>query len=606
MLKTVKELIDFLDRRSRLEICLLTIPMFMVTVLEMMSIALILPVIQVVLMNDNESPAAAFLIGLLPAGLSPDRVAASVAIIFAVAFALKNILLLGLIHLVNRVIYQKTARFANRLYGQYLYRPLLFHTGRDSAEIVRNLITGAGQAFEAIRLLLLSLLEALLMLGAIGVLLFVEPMITVILAGFLLTLGFLFHLGSASAFYRWGKHMMHYEGRLIALINQSLIAIRDVKLFQAYRFFGGRYLDIALSRALFSSRLATSAQIPRLLIETCVVAGFMVFVISLLGLNKASGEVMAILGLYGMAAFRMMPSLNRVLTSMAELQGRTAYVNELHRDLADGEIDTDRQPDAPEGGGGPGGGQIRLQDIVFTYPDTVHHALNGISLTIEKGQSIGLVGSSGAGKTTMVDILLGLLRPRSGQLLIDGEDASANLSDWRRKIGYVPQNFQVVNDTVWRNIAFGVDEKDIDTARVEEIIGMMRLGEHIASLPDGMDTVLGEYGAKLSGGQNQRIAIARALYRDPEILIFDEATSALDNETEHEITSAIQELAGEKTIIVIAHRLSTVKNCSKLVFMKDGQIQAVGTFEELMANDADFNRMAQLGDFNSGSSDGVY
>lgn len=578
---------------------LLTLPMFVMTILEMMSIALILPVVHIVLADDTSTPTATFLLDILPQGLDSEQTALWVVGVFTVAFVIKNFFLLGLIHLVNSQMYQITALFATRLYEQYLYRPITFHSVRDSSEIVRNLIGGAGQAFEAIRLLLLSFLDLLLMIGVIGVLIYVEPVVTLVATAFLVALGSLFHLVSAPAFYRWGESLMRLEARIISLINQSLFGIRDVKLFRAYNFFSTRYLGLAQPSATFSARSATAMQIPRLFIETVVMIGFMAIVIIFLGMDKSGGDVMSVLGLFGMAAFRLMPSLNRFLANLADLKVRTAYVDELHKDIKDGEVDTDRETVTATNSGLRNEAQIELENIAYSYPDSVHHALHDINLTIKKGESVGLVGASGAGKTTLIDVLLGLLRPRSGQLLVDGESAFAHLADWQRRVGYVPQNFQIMNDTVLRNIAFGVADSEIDEARVRDVIRLVHLDKHIKTLPDGLETILGEFGARFSGGQNQRIAIARALYRDPEVLIFDEATSALDNETEHEITTAIQELAGTKTIVVIAHRLSTVKNCDKLIFMQGGEIRAVGSFDDLMASDSDFKRMAQLGDFNS-------
>jgi ATP-binding cassette subfamily C protein len=239
--------------------------------------------------------------------------------------------------------------------------------------------------------------------------------------------------------------------------------------------------------------------------------------------------------------------------------------------------------------------------VIGEIPAHVHHAFRGIDVAISKGQSVGFVGPSGAGKSTLVDIVLGLLRPQSGRLLIDGDDAFTNLPSWQGRIGFVPQQVGLIDDTMQRNVAFGLEDEDIDEERMNEVVRLVRLDDVISQLPHGLSTVLGESGVRLSGGQRQRVSIARALYRDPDVLVFDEATSALDTETEREIGAAIESLAGERTILIIAHRLSTVRNCDKLVFMKEGRIAAVGRFDDLVRDNAEFRRLAQAGDIDTGS-----
>ena len=236
---------------------------------------------------------------------------------------------------------------------------------------------------------------------------------------------------------------------------------------------------------------------------------------------------------------------------------------------------------------------IRLVDISYSYPDAIHHAVHEVNVTIAKGESVGFVGASGAGKTTIVDIILGLLRPEAGRLLIDDKDAFDDLPSWQRRVGYVPQEAELIDDTLRRNIAYAVEDNDIDDVRIAEIVALARLDGVVSRLPDGLSSVLGEGGSRLSGGERQRVAIARALYRDPQVLVFDEATSALDSETEREITEAIEGLTGDRTVLIIAHRLSTVRNCDKLVFMKEGRVVDAAPFDELVRRQPEFRSLAQ-------------
>jgi len=592
MLSTIKKLIDFLDSRARTRLALLLAPMLVMAVIEMASIGLILPVIHIALLGQTDGPFTKTVLAYLP-----DMPAAQLVVwvcgIFGALFVIKNLLLLVLIHVVNRVVYAESARFTTRLYEIYIARPLIFHLHRNSADILRNLNSGCGLAFEAVRRGLMITLDGLMMLAAFGLLLMVEPVMTLVIAIGLVVIGGAFHNLSSPVFYFWGARIMELEGRLIRWINQSLATIRDVKLTHAYEQFGRRFMEFSGRRAQFAARAGTAMHMPRLLVETVVVVGFLGVVLVLLDVKQTPGEVVAVLGVYGMAALRLMPSLNRVLTGAAELRERTAYVDELHRDLMEGRTDSERGAAGAAVNADPFRRDIRLVDITYSYPDAIHHAVHNVSVTIARGESVGFVGASGAGKTTIVDIVLGLLSPQSGQLLIDGLDAFDDLPSWQRRVGYVPQEAQLVDDTLRRNIAFAVEDSDIDDDRITEIIGLARLDGVVARLPDGLSSVLGEGGARLSGGEKQRVAIARALYRDPQVLVFDEATSALDAETEREISAAIESLAGERTILIIAHRLSTVRNCNKLVFMKEGRIVDAAPFDDLVRDQPEFRQLAQ-------------
>jgi ATP-binding cassette, subfamily B, bacterial PglK len=595
MLDTIRKLISFLDSRARNRMAILFAPMLAMAVIEMASIGLILPVIHIALLRQTDGPLTKALLAYLPE-MPAGELVVWVCGIFGALFVIKNLLLLVLIYAVNRVVYVENARFTARLYESYIARPLIFHLRRNSADILRNLNTGCGLAFEALRQALMIILDGLLMLAAFGLLLLVEPVMTMVITLALLAVGSAFHKLSSPVFYYWGARLMTIEGHLIRWIHQSLATIRDVKLAHAYDRFGRRFLGFAGQRAVFAARSGTAMHIPRLLIETIVVVGFLGVVLVLLAIKQTPGEVVAVLGVYGMAALRLMPSLNRVLTSAASLRERTAYVDELHRDLMEGYTDSERAPVNAEAGKEGFEREIRLLDISYSYPDATHHAVREVSVTIAKGESVGFVGASGAGKTTIVDIVLGLLRPDSGRLLIDGIDTFDNLPAWQRRVGYVPQEAELIDDTLRRNIAFAIDDKDIDEEKLGNIVTLARLDGVVTRLPDGLSSVLGEGGARLSGGERQRVAIARALYRDPQVLVFDEATSSLDAETERGISEAIESLAGERTVLIIAHRLSTVRNCDKLVFMKEGRIVDAAPYDDLVRRQPEFRRLAQSPD----------
>lgn len=602
MFATIAKLFHFLEPRSRLQIGLLLVPMLTIAVLEMASIGLILPFIQVILLGETDGRFTRILIAVLP-NVPDDRFALWVAGSFGAFFLGKNALLLAIIYVINRVIYFKSAHFMARMFGLYLGRPLTFHFRHNSAEILRNLLSGCGHSFEALRLSLLMMLDSLLMAAAALLLLLVEPVTTLAVAATFILLGVGYYRVAAPLFQHWGEREMVIEGEMIKWIRQGLSSIRDVKLLDAYGFLNGKVGQLADGRAGVISRSTTALNVPRLMIETVVVIGFLFLVLALLELRQSSTDVIAILGLYGMAALRLMPSLNRLLANATELKHRTAYIDTLYKDLVEGRRDTDRPREHKIERDLPFEREIRIEGLSYLYPDSVHHALHGVDLSIAKGESVGIVGPSGAGKTTLVDITLGLLRPQSGRVLIDGRDAFANTAAWQRRIGFVPQNVQLIDDSLRRNIAFGLEDNIIDEARIEEVVRLARLDDVVAQLPDGLGTVIGEDGARLSGGQQQRMAIARVLYREPDVLVFDEATSALDNESEREIAKVIENLAGKKTVLIIAHRLSSVRNCDKLVFMKTGRVAAIGSFDELFSSNSEFRHLVELGNLGTESEE---
>jgi ATP-binding cassette subfamily C protein len=328
-------------------------------------------------------------------------------------------------------------------------------------------------------------------------------------------------------------------------------------------------------------------------VESVIVTGVLLAVVVILAKGGSSGEIVGVLTLFAAAAFRLIPSTNRIIIALTGIKKGAHAVGLVYDDMR---LFGDH-PDEAMGDNGKTftfNDAITVKGLTFHYPEGDGAALKNIDLVLKKGESLGLVGPSGSGKTTFADIVLGLLRPTSGVVTVDGVDISNAMRAWRRQIGYVPQSIYIIDDTLSRNIAFGLDDAEIDKNKLRKAIRLAQLEELVSDIPDGLETRLGERGVRLSGGQRQRVGIARALYRDPEVLILDEATSSLDGETEHEINSAIERLTGEKTLIIIAHRLSTVRKCQRLAFLRDGRLVDIGSFEELNARNADFSHMVEL------------
>jgi ATP-binding cassette, subfamily B, bacterial PglK len=339
-----------------------------------------------------------------------------------------------------------------------------------------------------------------------------------------------------------------------------------------------------------------SDQLPGLLIEAASIASVLLVVMFSLWQGKEINTILPMLALFAIAALRLMPSAKRILSALTNVRFFQHTIDVLHEDLAIlNQKITSHQSIKPIENSAEAiqfHQKIELSHLHYTYPEAEKPSVIDISLAIKKGQSVAFVGTSGAGKTTVIDLILGLLTPDRGKILVDDRDISTNLPSWQRQIGYIPQNIFLSDDSIVRNIAFGVAE--IDEAQVWEALKAAQLAELVQTLPQKLDTLVGENGIRLSGGQRQRIGIARALYHQPQILIMDEATAALDNNTEREFMQALSWMSANKTLITIAHRLSTVKNCDYLYFFQDGQITAEGSYEQLLAKSLDFRLMASV------------
>jgi ATP-binding cassette, subfamily B, bacterial PglK len=343
---------------------------------------------------------------------------------------------------------------------------------------------------------------------------------------------------------------------------------------------------------------------PRIIIEALLITFLVAFAsISQLFFNRNIEELSSVLGVFAIASIRLIPSVSGIVGEISSLQNNSFILDKLYMDLK--EIDSTVRPlevessgirndknkkmisypitfNQPSNSAMKFDNEVTLQSIVYRYPQAQEDSLKGVSLTLKKGKSIALVGKSGAGKTTLADIILGLLTPSTGDILVDGQSIYANLRGWQNLIGYIPQSIFLMDDTIERNIAFGVPDELIDAKRLYKAIQSAQLEDLIHQLPEGIKTITGERGVRLSGGQRQRIGIARALYHEREILVLDEATSALDTETENLVSEAIRALGGTKTLIIIAHRLSTIEHCDRIYMLEEGRVTHTGTYREVI------------------------
>ena len=381
-------------------------------------------------------------------------------------------------------------------------------------------------------------------------------------------------------------------------------SIKEIKAMARERYFIEEFHRLQKAFADGYCRIFTLNQSPRPILEIVASGGVVLVLLIALLQGRASADVVGVLGLFAMGAARILPGINRGLFAYYAIKNGTPMATAIVNDFEDRALDgfdtnekEERQRLAFEK-------VVEFDNVSFSYRGASESAIKNVSLVIHRGEALGLVGASGAGKSTVVDILLGLLRPQAGRILVDGRDISTDLQQWRHLVGYVPQSISLIDDSLRKNIAFGVNEEQIDDVRVWDALKMAKLDHHARSLPMGLDTLLGERGTRLSGGQRQRVGIARALYHGPEVLVLDEATSALDNQIEHDISVALDLLRGSKTVIIIAHRLSTVKGCDRLLLMRNGQIADLGPFYELTDRNEEFRKMVRLAELTADQPSG--
>jgi ABC-type multidrug transport system fused ATPase/permease subunit len=366
-------------------------------------------------------------------------------------------------------------------------------------------------------------------------------------------------------------------GSIIQTIQQSLGAVKDVHVLGREDWFVNEHREGQSVDADLLRRINTVQAIPRLWLEVMAIAGLAGLVAIMLATGKDIDRIIPTVGLFAATSFKVLPSINKLVSSKQTLKVSRSTIETIHYDL---ELTIPVSPTRSnehfqfE--------NVDVKNLDFKYEQSENMVLSNINLKIVSGEAVGFVGQSGSGKSTLIDIMLGLLGPQSGSVLINGQSIEDVKQSWQKQIGYIPQAIFLMDESLRRNIAIGIADNEIDEAAIREALKSAQLEDFVASLPEGLDTVVGERGVRLSGGQRQRIGIARALYHRPSVLVLDEATSSLDTETEHGVMQAVQALQGDKTVIIVAHRLSTVEYCDRLYRLDAGRIVDEGTFGEVM------------------------
>ena len=544
------------------------------TVLETLSVGMMIPVLSVIA-SENHKISLLF-ITIKPSLTKSQLIQLAVGLMLAV-YVFKNIFLAISVWVQRGFLTRVTSRIAARILEIYVRQPYAFHLRKNSSTLIRNTQDAQLIIAGGIEPMLTILTEGLIAAALFLVLVVVEPLGTICVIGLLLCATFLFQRFFDRKLQRWGTERQIQKGSIIQTIQQGLGAVKDVKVLGREDWFINEHQERQVLDASLLRRINTVQAVPRLWLEVMAMAGLAGLVAIMLATGKEIDAIIPTVGLFAATSFKVLPSINKVVNSKQTLKVSRSTIETIHHDL-DLPISLNSITD---------NSSFQFENVVvdhlnFRYEQSENLVLADINLKINSGEAVGFVGQSGSGKSTLIDIMLGLLGPISGSVVVNGQEVSEIKSDWQKTIGYIPQTIFLMDDSLRRNIAIGIADAEIDEVAIVEALKSAQLEDFVASLPDGIDTVVGERGVRLSGGQRQRIGIARALYHRPSVLVLDEATSSLDTETEHGVMQAVQALQGDKTVIIVAHRLSTVEYCDRLYRLDAGHIVDEGTFDEVM------------------------
>ncbi|WP_062816425.1 ABC transporter ATP-binding protein [Alcanivorax sp. NBRC 102024] len=610
MLKQLKELYLLLDADQRKKLLQLQVLVILMAFAEMASVVAVGPFMSLVadpavLESDGVLAKAYALSGLTEPSDFMFWLGIGVLLMLALAAGVSILTIWRL------SVYgvQVGAQISTRLYRHYMYQSWLFHAGGSSSQLVNKIAQEATRLNNGVinPFMQLNSRLNLVLLMSLALVIY-NPLVAVIgVSVFSCSYLLIFKL-IRSRIVRNGRTVTKAQKQRFKMMGEGLGGIKDVILLGRQQTFVSRFANASKQMADAQGKNRVMAQTPRYIMELVAFSTIIFLILYLLSSNDGNiAAVLPILSVYALAGMKLLPAFQQVYASFSQIRGSLAAFDEIREDLINSKNDTGMRCRGTSGKQrlDPTGEQqsktlkakktIEFNNVTFTYPGKPSPALNGMNLTIPVNKVIGLVGASGSGKSTAIDMLLGLILPDSGEVLIDGKPlANDDKRAWQNSIGFVPQSIFLSDSSIAENIAFGIPKENINKEKVKKAASMAHLDELLDELPEGLQTRVGERGVQLSGGQRQRIGIARALYDDADILVMDEATSALDGITEKYIMDAIHDLSGKKTIVMIAHRLSTVKSCESIYIIGEGKVVDEGGYEDLIERNAEFKKMAGL------------
>lgn len=510
-------------------------------------------------------------------------------------FCIKALFTIFLANYQVKFVNSVQTQLGERLLTHYLRSPYEFFLSANTATLIGNLTTSISQlSTGVVQAALMLTAELVSFLGILIFLVWLSPVFSLIAFVLAVALAIAFLGVIRGRVARYAKENdAHWKG-MIRRVNEALSAVKEIKVLGRHRYFIDGYSRESRAFALAVRRYSVLSQIPRVALETSAIVMLVAFAVFALLSDRTGTDIFPVLAVFAAATVRIVPNVNRVIQAWNSISFYKPAIAIVTAALGGSREQAEPAGESVEAL--PLRRDLRLQVKSFAHDGNPHFKLRDIELRIGRGEKIAIVGHSGSGKSTLMDVMLGLFPCFDGSLVVDGQDSRGRETLWQRSIGYVPQSVLMVDDSIKRNVAFGIEDADINAAAVERAISLAGLNSVVRTQPNGLDTMIGDRGIRLSGGERQRIGIARALYHDPALLILDEATSALDNRTELQIVDSILALSPAKTIVIIAHRLSSVKLCDRVYLMESGRMIDVGTFDEIAARHPDFVNPAGMTD----------
>ena len=552
------------ERRKLIGLFLLTL---VGVTLDFLSLGAVLPVMTT-LVEDNSS------LDFLGLSLSIEESSRVTVLVVALTsmtslVLLKNLFLLWSNWLQFGYFANLNVRLSKSLFGNYLHKPFVFHTRHGSAELISNTQNANLVITGAITPVLTLLSDVLIALSLFVLLILVEPIATLAAILTFATFSFLFQRVTREGIDSWGKIGILLRRRSMSVLQEGFAGIKELKILGREHNFVHSFQEAQRTLASANRKFNLLQGVPKLVLETMALAGLSVLVVVMASTGRSGRDILPVVALFAASAFRIAPSVNRVITALQQIRFALPAIHDVESELLL-PVDFEMPPRSAfefE--------RFDMKGVVFSHEGRSNAILDGLDFTLHRGETVGIMGESGVGKSTFLDIFLGLFQQQSGEVLLNRSDIATQLRVWHRSIGYVPQHVFLSDATIRSNVALGLADSDIDEAAVMRAIRLAQLEQFVGSLESGLDTVVGERGIRLSGGQRQRIGIARALYGNPNVLVFDEATSSLDSQTESAFLESISDLRANHTMLVIAHRKTTLRDCSRILLLEGGKMRPI-------------------------------
>lgn len=572
-MNTVKMMFQIFEKKQKRQLIWLLLAIIVGAGVELVSLSSVLPFVEMI--TDPDTMMDDRYVQLVSGITGVTEFSALVILMCALIiglFVIKNIYVVFLSNFQYRFTYYGLRDLSSKVMNGYMEKSYPFFLNHNSAELLKSVQTDTNMFYVTVLNGTQLISECIVSFVLVIYLIIKDPVIAISMAVVLGIFAFGFMGIFRKAFKRMGNEYRVFVEEQIKCMHQSFGGIKEIKICDKEQFFKDQFWDIAAGLAKNQVKNGLYNAIPKPMMETMVIGVILVIVAIKTASGSSAASFIPVITVFALAAFRLLPSVNKIssyvgviMYNKVAVEAVYNEVNEMRNNISQRENTVEEEIHFHK--------TISLNDVVFAYEGAEKNVIDHVSLEIEKNTSVAFIGPSGAGKTTIVDVMLGILKNQQGSITVDGTDIRNAMSGWHNKIGYIPQVIYLMDDTIRNNIAFGLKAEMIDDEQVWKALEEAQLKSFVESLEDGLDTMVGELGTRLSGGQRQRIGIARALYRQPELLVLDEATSALDNETEKAVMEAIDSLHGKLTLIIIAHRLTTIKNCDVIYEIKDGTVE---------------------------------